>query len=73
VDKHYRLIHESVTQFPPKQRIDLRKRFPDLPPLPDDAPVGNRGVKAALAIGAGIVAVVAVWFVLRRKKAHEAA
>jgi hypothetical protein len=54
----------------PKQRIDLRKRFPDLPPLPDDAPARSP-VKVAFAIIAGIVAVVAAWFVLRRKKAHE--
>jgi len=72
VEKHYRLIHESVTQFPPEQRIDLRKRFPDLPPLPDDVPARSP-VKVAIAVGTGIVAVVVAWLALRRKKAHEAA
>jgi hypothetical protein len=50
----------------------LRKRFPDLPPLPDDAPARSP-VKVVFAIIAGVAAVVTAWFVLRRKKAHEAA
>jgi len=74
VDKHYRLIHESVTQFPPKQRIDLRKRFPDLPPLPDDAPARS-SMKVALAIIAGVVALavcaVAAWLAVRRRRVRE--
>ncbi len=73
VTNTYNPIKAHFDTIPQKQRIDLRKRFPDLPPLPDDAPVGNRGVKAALAIGAGVAAVVAARLVLRRKKAHEAA
>ena len=67
-------IKAHFDAIPPKQRIDLRKRFPDLPPLPDDTPAGaGSRMKVALAIIAGIVAVVAAWFVLRRRKAHEAA
>ena len=63
-------IKAHFDKIPPKQRIDLRKRFPDLPPLPDDAPARSP-VKVAFAIVAGIVAVVAAWLALRRKKAHE--
>jgi len=59
-----------LRNFPPKQRIDLRKRFPDLPPLPDDAPARSP-VKVAIAVVAGVVAVVAAWFVLRRRKVCE--
>jgi len=69
----YAPLSQSLEAIPPSKRIDLRKRFPDLPPLPGDAPAGGGGVEAALAVGAGIVAVVAAWLVLRRKKAHEAA
>ncbi|HHU13866.1 MAG: hypothetical protein PHG74_10925 [Kiritimatiellae bacterium] len=76
VDRHYRLIHESVTQFPPEQRIDLRKRFPDLPPLPDDVPARGR-MKVAFAIIAGFVALavcaVAAWLAARRRKVRKAA
>ena len=76
VDRHYRLIHESVTQFPPEQRIDLRKRFPDLPPLPDDVPARGR-MKVAFAIIAGFVALavcaVAAWLAVRRRKVRKAA
>jgi hypothetical protein len=61
---------ESLEAIPPSKRIDLRKRFPDLPPLPDDAPARSP-VKVAIAVVAGVAAVVAAWFVLRRKKAHE--
>jgi hypothetical protein len=63
-------------QSPPRKRIDLRKRFPDLPPLPDDAPARSP-VKVAFAIIAGIVALavcaVAAWLAVRRRKVHEAA
>ena len=63
-------IKEAIEAIPPRKRIDLRKRFPDLPPLPDDAPARSP-VKVAFAIIAGIVAVVAAWLAVRRKKAHE--
>jgi hypothetical protein len=63
-------IKAHFDKIPPRQRIDLRKRFPDLPPLPDDAPARSP-VKVAFAIIAGIVAVVAAWLVLRRRKVHE--
>jgi len=64
-------IKAHFDAIPPRQRIDLRKRFPDLPPLPGDAPAGGGGVKAALAIGAGIVAVVAAWLAARRRRVRE--
>ena len=63
-------IKQSIEAVPPRKRIDLRKRFPDLPPLQDDAPARSP-VKVAIAVVAGIVAVVAAWLVLRRRKVHE--
>ena len=63
-------IKAHFDKIPPRQRIDLRKRFPDLPPLPDDAPARSP-VKVAFAIIAGIVAVVAAWLAVRRRKLHE--
>ncbi len=76
VTNTYNPIKAHFDAIPRKQRIDLRKRFPDLPPLPDDAPARSP-VKVAIAIVAGVVALavcaVAAWLVLRRKKAHEAA
>ena len=63
---------ESLEAIPPRKRTDLRKRFPDLPPLPDDAPAGGR-MKIAIAVTMGFVAVVAAWLALRRRKARKAA
>jgi len=68
----YAPLSQSLEAIPPSKRIDLRKRFPDLPPLPDDTPARSP-VKVAFAIIAGVAAVVAAWFVLRRRKVHEAA
>ena len=68
--KNYLPIREAIEAIPPRKRTDLRKRFPDLPPLPDDAPARSP-VKVAIAVVAGIVAVVAAWLVLRRRKVHE--
>ncbi|MGI6391144.1 MAG: hypothetical protein ACOX7Q_13270 [Kiritimatiellia bacterium] len=65
-------IKAHFDKIPPRQRIDLRKRFPDLPPLPDDAPARSP-VKVAFAIIAGIVAVVAAWLAVRRRKVRKAA
>jgi hypothetical protein len=69
-------IKAHFDKIPPKQRIDLRKRFPDLPPLPDDAPARSP-VKVALAIIVGGVALavcaVAVWLAARRRKVRKAA
>ena len=72
VTNTYNPIKAHFDAIPQKQRIDLRKRFPDLPPLPDDAPARSP-VKVAIAVVAGVVAVVAAWLAVRRKKAHEAA
>jgi len=63
-------IKAHFDKIPPRQRIDLRKRFPDLPPLPDDAPARSP-VKVAFAIIAGIVAVVAAWLAVRRRRVRE--
>jgi hypothetical protein len=67
-------IKVHFDNIPPKQRTDLRDRFPDLPPLPGDAPAGggNR-MKVAIAVSVGVVAVVTVWFAVRRKKARKTA
>ena len=67
-------IKAELEKLPPSDLIDLRKRFPDLPPLLGDAPAGggNR-VKVAIAVAVGVVAVVAAWFAVRRKKARKAA
>ncbi|MDD2349602.1 MAG: hypothetical protein PHS50_15245 [Kiritimatiellae bacterium] len=69
-------IKAHFDKIPPRQRIDLRKRFPDLPPLPDDAPARSP-VKVALAIIVGGVALavcaVAVWLAARRRKVRKAA
>mgnify|MGYP000866133405 CR=1 FL=1 len=65
-------IAESIEAIPPRKRTDLRKRFPDLPPLPDDAPAGGC-MKIAIAATMGFVAVVAAWLALRRRKARKAA
>jgi hypothetical protein len=65
---------ESLEAIPPSKRIDLRKRFPDLPPLPDDAPARSP-VKVAFAIIAGFAAlaacVVAAWLAVRRRRVRE--
>jgi hypothetical protein len=65
-------IKVHFDNIPPKQRTDLRDRFPDLPPLPGDAPTGggNR-VKVAIAVAVGVVAVVTVWFAVRWKKTRK--
>ena len=70
VTNTYNPIKAHFDKIPPRQRIDLRKRFPDLPPLPDDAPARSP-VKVAIAVGTGIVAVVAAWLAVRRRKVHE--
>ena len=69
---HFAPIKAELETLPPSDLTDLRDSFPDLPPLPDDAPARSP-VKVAIAVGTGIVAVVAAWFVLRRRKVHEAA
>jgi hypothetical protein len=61
-------IKQSIEAVPPKQRTDLRKRFPDLPPLPGGAPTGIP-LKVALGIGAAFIAVcVAIWIMARHRK-----
>jgi len=70
----YAPLSQSLETIPPSKRIDLRKRFPDLPPLPDDAPARSP-VKVALAIIAGGVALavcaVAAWLAVRRRRVRE--
>ena len=69
-------IKAHFDKIPPRQRIDLRKRFPDLPPLPDDAPARSP-VKVAIAVAVGFVALavcaVAAWLAVRRRRVRKAA
>ena len=66
--KHFIPIKESVEALPKKQRIDLRKRFPDLPPLTEDKNAGT-SLKVALGIGAAFVAVcVGIWIMAKHRK-----
>ena len=67
-------IKQSIEAVPPRKRIDLRKRFPDLPPLPGDAPARSP-VKVAIAVAVGFVALavcaVAAWLAVRRRRVRE--
>ncbi|MEI6647967.1 MAG: hypothetical protein WCP12_18160 [bacterium] len=66
--KHFLPIKESVEALPKKQRIDLRKRFPDLPLLQGEKNAGTCS-KTALAIGAAFAAIcAAVWLAAKRRK-----
>ena len=72
--KNYLPIREAIEAIPPRKRTDLRKRFPDLPPLPDDAPARSP-VKVAIAVAVGFVALavcaVAAWLAARRRRVRE--
>ena len=70
----YAPLSQSLEAIPPSDLTDLRDRFPDLPPLPGDAPArgGNR-MKVVIAVGVGVVVMVTVWFAVRRKKARKTA
>ena len=74
MDGHFAPIKAELEKLPPSDLTDLRDSFPDLPPLPDDAPARSP-VKVVFAIGTGIVALavcaVAAWLALRRRKVHE--
>jgi hypothetical protein len=66
--KHYLPIKQSVEAIPSRKRVDLRKRFPDLPPLPHDK-AAAKPLKVALAIGAAFAAIcAAVWLAAKRRK-----
>ena len=72
MDGHFVPIKAELEKLPPSDLTDLRDSFPDLPPLPGDAPARSP-VKVAIAVGTGIVAVVAAWLALRRRKVRKAA
>jgi hypothetical protein len=64
----YAPLSESLESIPTRKRVDLRKRFPDLPPLPEDKTAGLP-LKTVLAIGAAFAAVcVAIWIMAMRRK-----
>jgi len=54
---HFLPIKESVEAIPPRKRVDLRSRFPDLPLLPGDK--NGKPLKVALAVSTGLAALVA--------------
>ena len=68
-------IKEAIEAISPRKRTDLRKRFPDLPPLPGDAPARSP-VKIAIAVAVGFVALavcaVAAWLAVRRRRVRKA-
>ncbi len=76
MDGHFAPIKAELEKLPPSDLTDLRDSFPDLPPLPGDAPARSP-VKVALAIIVGGVALavcaVAVWLAARRRKVRKAA
>ncbi|MEI6647966.1 MAG: hypothetical protein WCP12_18155 [bacterium] len=64
----YAPLSESLEAIPPRKRVDLRKRFPNLPPLPEDKNAG-RPLTVTLAIVSAFVAVcVAIWIAAKRMK-----
>jgi len=69
---HFAPIKAELEKLPPSDLTDLRDSFPDLPPLPGDAPARSP-VKVAIAVAVGFVAVVAAWLALRRRKVRKAA
>jgi hypothetical protein len=66
--KTFNPIKAHFDKIPPSKRIDLRDRFPDLPPLPQDK-AATKPLKVALAIGAAFAAIcAAVWLAAKRRK-----
>jgi hypothetical protein len=51
-------IKAHFDKIPPSKRTDLRKRFPELPPLPEDKNAGT--LKTVLAIAVSLAAFIAV-------------
>jgi len=62
-------IKAHFDKIPPSKRIDLRKRFPDLPTVPEDKNTGTP-LKVALAIGAAFALVICaiVWNTVKRRR-----
>ena len=70
--KKYTPLKESLESLPANRRVDLRKQFPDLPPLPEEK-VSGVPWKTALGTVAGAAALAAAgaWLAARRRKWHE--
>ena len=70
----YAPLSESLEAIPPRKRVDLRSRFPDLPPLPEDK-ADRKPLKVALAVGTGLAALVAACVAIlvawKRRKARN--
>ncbi len=68
VTNTFQPIKVHFDNLPPRKRVDLRKRFPDLPPLPEEKDAGDP-LKVALGVGAGlaVLGAVAAWLAIRRK------
>lgn len=60
--KHYLPIKETIEALPKKQRVDLRERFPDLPPLPADRVGRPSSVPVWIGVGVAVVIGVAALF-----------
>ena len=63
-------LKQSVEVIPPSKRVDLRNRFPDLPPLPED-PKDKTTPYPYLWPAAGIIALVALILALILRKAKK--
>jgi len=69
--EHYLPIKQSIETVPPRKRVDLRKRFPDLPPLPEDKNAGMH-LKTVLSIGAALLTLCAVvWVTIKRRRTRS--
>lgn len=55
VQKNFMPIKKSIEAIPPKKRIDLRDRFPELPPLPEEP--GRSRTRPAWLVWSGLAAV----------------
>jgi len=71
--KTFNPIKAHFDQIPPSKRVDLRSRFPGLPPLPEDKNAGKL-LKVALAVGATLVAAcAAILIALKRRRTRNRA
>ncbi len=68
--RHFLPIKESVEALPKKQRTNLRNRFPDLPPLPEDKGTGKplRGTRPIIVTAVALAAVCAAAILIALKR-----
>ena len=69
--KTFNPIKAHFDQIPPSKRVDLRSRFPDLPPLPKDK-ANKSPIAIALAVGAMLAAAcVAIMIAVKRRRTRN--